>query len=592
MTSRLADAVSPYLRAHATNPVSWYPWGEEAFAAARERDVPVLVSIGYSSCHWCHVMARESFADPDTAALINADFVAIKVDREEHPEVDRAFLAAAAAFTRDLGWPLTVFTTPEGLPFYAGTYWPDEDRGGLPAFRTVLTAASVAWRDRRGEAERIGDGVRSALTDAAATEGGDLPDATALAGVVERILAGEDPAHGGFPSGPAQFPVLPLLRFLLDRDAPDAAHAAARRALSAMRTGDLFDRVDGGLFRYATRRDWSEPHYERMLTDNAQLIDVALDAGDADTAQRVAGFLRDVLQQPSGGFGASQDAESVVDGRSDAGAYYRVDPERRRELTPPAVDDKIVTGWNGLAIAALSRAGVQLNRPELTALAVEAALAVIEDNLPDAHWRRASRDGVPSRAGATPADLGQLATGLLRLALATGEVRYATLALELLESAARLEPDGVLAAIGLPADVGATDGDEPSGDAARAEAELLAWWLGAGDDHRERAAGLVRRRVGAALAGPRAYGTLLRVAAGLRRPPRQIIVVGDPGPLADAARTLPADVLAVVTPAQARAFADAGFDLFADRAEVRQTTAFVCAGFVCRLPVTDPADLV
>ena len=180
MTNRLADTLSPYLRAHADNPVEWYPWGPEAFAEAQRRDVPLLISIGYSTCHWCHVMARESFADPHTAALINRDFVAIKVDREEHPDVDGAYMAAASAFTQNLGWPLTVFTTPRGRTFYAGTYWPPEARQPLPAFRDVLAAVNEAWTLRRVQAEESADAVTDALARAGAAVPSDLPDACLL----------------------------------------------------------------------------------------------------------------------------------------------------------------------------------------------------------------------------------------------------------------------------------------------------------------------------------------------------------------------------------------------------------------------------
>ena len=176
MRNRLADTLSPYLRAHADNPVDWFPWGEEAFAEARRRDVPLLISIGYSTCHWCHVMARESFADPDTAALINQGFVAIKVDREEHPQVDGAYMAAASAFTQNLGWPLTVFATPRGRAFYAGTYWPPEARGQMPGFRDVLAAVREAWTLRREQAEESADAVTDALARAAESSPSDLPN--------------------------------------------------------------------------------------------------------------------------------------------------------------------------------------------------------------------------------------------------------------------------------------------------------------------------------------------------------------------------------------------------------------------------------
>ncbi|WP_313355858.1 DUF255 domain-containing protein, partial [Microbacterium sp.] len=276
MTNRLADTLSPYLRAHADNPVDWHPWGEEAFAEAQRRDVPLLISIGYSTCHWCHVMARESFADEATAAQINAHFVPVKIDREEHPEVDAAFMAAASAFTRSLGWPLTVFATPTGRTFYAGTYFPPEARGGMPSFRDVLTAVREAWTDRRTEVIQSADAVADALREAATGGAGGMPDADALAAASAVILQREDHRHGGFGGAP-KFPMATTLRFL--QHPLSGGADAARRALDAMAASELRDRVDGGFFRYATQGDWTVPHYERMLIDNAQLMDVALAAG-------------------------------------------------------------------------------------------------------------------------------------------------------------------------------------------------------------------------------------------------------------------------------------------------------------------------
>jgi uncharacterized protein YyaL (SSP411 family) len=422
------------LRAHAGNPVAWYPWGDDAFAQAQQRDVPVLVSIGYSTCHWCHVMARESFADPETAALINRGFVAIKVDREEHPEVDAAYMAAAAAFTAHLGWPLTVFTTPDGRPFYAGTYFPPQPRAGLPSFTQVLGAVTEAWTERRDQADGTAGAVARALaeTRGAASGEGDLPSVDDIAGAAAAIEAREDRGFGGFGGGdPAapKFPIATALRFLQAdavRTANPAASAVADRALAAMAGSALRDAVEGGFFRYATRRDWTVPHYERMLTDNAQLLEVAIDAGDEPTARGIARFLIDVLQQPSGGFGAAQDSESWIDGARSEGGYYARDAASRADVDPPAVDGKVVTGWNGLAIGALARAGARLDEPAWIEAARWAAEAVLGANVrPDGTLVRASLDEIASTASATLADYGQLASGLAALAVATGEVAYA-----------------------------------------------------------------------------------------------------------------------------------------------------------------------
>ena len=611
MNPRLEASASPYLRAHAGNPVAWYPWGEDAFADARRRDVPVLVSIGYSTCHWCHVMARESFADPETAALINRDFVAIKVDREEHPEVDSAYMAAAAAFTGHLGWPLTVFTTPEGRPFYAGTYFPPQPRSGLPSFTQVLGAVTEAWTDRREQVDGTAGAVAAALaeTRAAASVDADLPSIEDISRAAAALEAREDREFGGFGTGdPAapKFPIATALRFLQStsvRTANPAAAAVADRALAAMTGSALRDPVEGGFFRYATRRDWTVPHYERMLTDNAQLLEVAIDAGDEPTARGIARFLIDVLQQPSGGFGAAQDSESWIDGARSEGGYYGRDAGSRADLDPPAVDGKVVTGWNGLAIGALARAGAGLDEPAWIEAARWAAEAVLGANVrEDGVLVRASLDEIASTASASLADYGQLASGLVALALATGEVAYAERARDLVlaciddEGAPRVPGGGdpVLAAQGIATQDAASDGDEPSGPSALADAVVSLWRLGGPGELRAVAERIVVANAAGALEQPLAYGAMLRVAAELAQPPRQLVVVAEErsAPLVAAARRLQRDVFAVVTPAQAAEWARAGFELFVEKsAQGGRATAYDCRDFACRLPVTDPAEL-
>lgn len=614
MNPRLAEATSPYLRAHAGNPVAWFPWGEEAFAEARRRDVPVMVSIGYSTCHWCHVMARESFEDETTAAELDAGFVSIKVDREEHPEVDAAYMAAASAFSPSLGWPLTVFATPEGRPFYAGTYFPPQPRAGMPAFRQVLAAVHEAWTERREQIDETADAVAGALAevrDSTPAPEATTPSAEDLIGAARALAGREDPRHGGFgdpAAGAPKFPVATALRFLQARiireHAPEAS-AVADRALAAMAASPLRDAVEGGFFRYATRPDWTVPHYERMLTDNAQLLDVAMDAvvPRDDVARGIAGFLRDVLQQPGGGFGAAQDSESWIDGARSEGGYYGRDAAARAGLEPPAVDGKVVSGWNGLAIGALARAGARLDEPSWIESARWAADAVLEVNVTaDGRLLRASLDEVPSRAHATLADHGQLATGLISLAVATGEVAYAVRARELIDACVHEEHrvavpgggDPVLSRQGIGAPDTASDADEPSGAASVAAAAAALWALGSGDRYRSIAELLVAAHAPAALAQPLAYGALLRVAAGLAEPPRQVVVVTDDAraALATAARSIRADIVAIVSPEQSLSWAEAGFELFAEKGRRDgRPTAYDCRDFACRLPVTEVADL-
>ncbi len=570
--------------------------------------MPVLVSIGYSTCHWCHVMARESFADAATAAVINDGFVAVKVDREEHPEVDAAYLDAASAFTPHLGWPLTVFVTPEGAVFYAGTYWPPEPRPPLPAFRDVLAAVREAWTERRDEVERTGAALRDALARAGA-EAGDLPSVDELTEAARALVAGEDREHGGFAAGTAmespKFPNVPVLRLLAAAPLAEAvpeASAVARRALAAMAASDLHDTVEGGFFRYATRRDWSVPHFERMLTDNAGLIEAALDADMPDVAVDAARFVVDVLQQPSGGLAAAQDSESLIDGERSEGGYYARDAAGRAGLEPPALDGKVVTGWNGHAVAALARAGAVREEPRFVEAARWAAEAVIESNVAaDGTLRRASLEEVLSPAPATLEDYGGLARGLLVLAQVTGEPAYAVRAREFVDAclggdgSVRVPGGGdpVLGAQGMTPQGVAADGAAPSGPSAFAAAALLLWQLGAGERYRDAAAALVERAAAAALAAPLAHGAMLAVALGLVSPPRQIVVVGDPDDeIARRARRIRADVCAVLTPAQAEGFAAAGFALFeGKRPAAAGTTAYDCRAFACRLPVTDPAAL-
>ena len=504
-------------------------------------------------------------------------------------------MAAASAFTQNLGWPLTVFTTPRGRTFYAGTYWPPEARQPLPAFRDVLAAVNEAWTLRRVQAEESADAVTDALARAGAAVPSDLPDAAALAGAAEAIAAREDRQFGGFGGAP-KFPVATTLGLLqtplVRRKAPDAA-AAADRALAAMSASALRD-ADGGFFRYATQRDWTVPHYERMLTDNAQLLLVALDAGDESTARGIADFLVGTLRRDGGGFGAAQDSESWIDGQRSEGGYYLRPVTERAGLEPPAVDGKVITGWNGLAIGALARAGSRLGEPTWVAEAEDAAAYVLQVNRDTADALvRASLDGVASQAIATAADVALLADGLFSLAAATGDPRWAVEARDLLDAVlSGIQGDPLLAEHGIAAAPDQTDGDLPSDAAAVAAASLTAWRLGAGDRYRGAAAARVREHAGSAIGQPFAHGSLLRVAAGLVDAPRQVVVVTEApqGALASAARRADADVVAIVTPEQAGAFADAGFELFEGKGSAGEQ-AFDCRSFVCRLPVSDPAEL-
>ena len=576
MPNTLAHAASPYLRSHASNPVDWQQWGPEAFAEAAARDVPVLVSIGYSTCHWCHVMARESFSDPAIAEYMNANLVAIKVDREEHAEVDSTYLAAAAAFTGNLGWPLNVFVTPQGRAFFAGTYWPPAPVEGHPAFRQVLDAVFDAWANRREEVERNGAAIVEVLGQQH-FESGDLP--TDFAPVIAELESLEDAAFGGFGGAP-KFPVSPVLRFLVERGAPLGA-----RTMDAMAASPLRDPVDGGFFRYSTKRDWHDPHYERMLYDNAQLVAVYALAGRAEVAEGVAHWLA-TMQLPGGGFASAQDSESTVDGRRVEGFYYSLDAASRQRVEKPPVDEKVLTGWNGLAIEGLSIAGSALGRPEWIATAQRAADFLLANHVGE-RLIRASIGGAVSSARATLEDFGMLASGLLQLAMATGEVRYAIAARTLVDdhlAGVGVQADPVLESQGLAVEADPSDGAHPSGLSAMASAQHTLFLLTAHEPYRAAARAAMARVADAAQRHPVSLGAALTVMAALADPVRHLVVVGG-GELGEFAR--PRGGI-VVTLAQSRAWAAAGFELFEGRTA---EAAYVCEDFVCRLPVTTVREL-
>jgi uncharacterized protein YyaL (SSP411 family) len=636
MPNRLADAISPYLRSHADNPVDWQGWGAEAFAEAHARDVPVLVSIGYSTCHWCHVMARESFSDPELAAYLNAHFVSVKVDREEYPDVDAAYLAAASAFVGGLGWPLNVFATPQGRAFYAGTYFPPLPKRRMPRHRQVLEAVTDAWTTRRSEVTESANLVAESLAVASAqgSTAGPRLDARALDQAAAALVAQEDPVFGGFGGAP-KFPVAPALGFLLDRAAgPNGAHADGRvfalRTLKRLGASPLRDPVEGGFFRYAVNRDWSEPHYERMLYDNAQFLDLYTEAWKLTgehwarvVAEGIARYLTSVLALPGGGFASAQDSESTVDGQRVEGGYYTLDEDARARQPRPALDEKVLTGWNGLAIAALARAGFAFDDPSLRSAAVRAA-----DMLLDRHTVhlvsagiglvRASISGRSSQARATLEDYGMFARGLLELALATGEVRYAIAARHLVDATLSPATDGVagpapampfrvpngadpvLAAQGRDLTIDPSEGAYPSGLTAIAGAARLLYLLTAQPGYLTAAESAMVALGGLLPARPLAFGAALHLSAELLAPIEQLVVVspGDgsdataPTGLLDVARLRSTGLVAAVTEEQARAFADAGFELFRDRtARAGLAAAYRCRDFVCTLPMTDPADL-
>ena len=317
--NKLAGETSPYLLQHAENPVDWYPWSDEARARAKQEDKPILLSIGYAACHWCHVMAHESFEDPETARLMNEWFINIKVDREERPDVDSIYMAAVQAMTGHGGWPMTMFLTPDGKPFYGGTYYPPEPRHGMPAFRQVLEAVHDAWTTKRDDVEQQGSGLVEYVQGSSQLRAGpgDLTE-DVLARATQTLLGTVDDEWGGFGGG-MKFPQAPTLEFLLRMAVRGDARArdALTLTLDKMARGGIFDHVGGGFHRYAVDRIWLVPHFEKMLYDNAQLLRLYVRAWQVtnnelyrDTAIATGEYLLREMQQPDGGFSSSQDADS------------------------------------------------------------------------------------------------------------------------------------------------------------------------------------------------------------------------------------------------------------------------------------------
>jgi uncharacterized protein YyaL (SSP411 family) len=495
MPNRLASATSPYLLQHADNPIDWWEWSDEAFAEAARRDVPVLLSVGYAACHWCHVMAHESFEDHATAEQVNRDFVAIKVDREERPDIDAVYMAATQALTGQGGWPMTCFLTPAGEPFHCGTYYPPAPRGGLPGFRQLLDAVTSAWREDGARVRGAAGEITARLADSAAAvlpSAGIDPD---LLGRAAATLEAQFDLRGGGFGGAPKFPPSMALEFLLRRhervggdDVPSVVAVTCER----MARGGIYDQLAGGFARYSVDAGWVVPHFEKMLYDNALLLRVyahlarlSPDPLPRRIAEETAAFLLRDLRTAEGGFASALDADTEgVEGLTyawtpaqlrdvlgdedgewvatlltvteagtfehgsstlqlltdpdDPGRWERVRTallEARARRPQPARDDKVVTSWNGMTILALAEAGAALGHPEWVTAGGEAAELLLRLHLVDGRLRRSSRNGEVGAAAGVLEDHGCLADGLLALHQATGAPRWLAAAADLLDTA-------------------------------------------------------------------------------------------------------------------------------------------------------------
>jgi hypothetical protein len=632
--NHLAGATSPYLLQHADNPVDWYQWGDEAFERAREDDKPVLVSVGYSSCHWCHVMAHESFEDPATAAVMNELFVNVKVDREERPDVDAVTMEATVGMTGAGGWPTTVFLTPDAKPFYAGTYFPPEARHGIPSFRDVLDAVARAWRERRADLERQAGRIDEALRRASETPPSHEPLTESLLGEAARGIARTfEPNFGGFGRAP-KFPAASTLEFLLRRGGEESL-AMVTATLDGMAAGGMYDVVGGGFHRYSVDDRWLVPHFEKMLYDNAVLASAYLHAWVVTGRPRYRQVVEETLDYAvrelslaDGGFASAQDADTEgIEGltytwtpdEAEATGLPRellepfehgrfivrgeLDPELRARLLAeragrpqPFRDDKALASWNGLALAALAEAGYRLEREDW----IEAARSLgdfLLRALSDEEGRllRSRRDGRASGPGFLD-DYANVALGLMELHAAAGDVRWLLEARRLVLLAVELfaddEQGGFYLADPLrdpviPRTKDLQDTPIPSGNSMLAYVllRLARIW---GDDELERRAVSVFRLVEPALR--RAPGAFAWALCGLDlwfSPPREIAIVGPvESPVARAALApfQPSAVVAVgpsdeVPLLEGKGLVDG------------KPAVYVCERFACQRPVTDPTDL-
>lgn len=655
MANRLAASASPYLRQHADNPVDWWEWSPEALAEAAERDVPILLSVGYAACHWCHVMAHGAFEDSEVAAVMNAGFVCIKVDREERPDIDAIYMTATQALTGSGGWPMTCFLTPDGRPFYCGTYYTKD------AFLKLLSAITATWDESRDEVEEASDNIAAELRSmAGGSPGGGPPIDAALCDTsVVTVLRDEDSIHGGFGGAP-KFPPSALMEALLrhyERTATPEALRAVARVGAAMARGGIYDQLAGGFARYSVDAAWVVPHFEKMLYDNALLLRAyahwARRTGDplaARVTAQTAQFLLADLSE-NGMFISSLDAdadgregstyvwtpEQLIDvlgpddglwaaevfGVTTGGTFESggsvlqlpVDPDdpqrfdrvRQRLLAArlsrpqPARDDKVVTAWNGLAITGLAEAAVALGDPGLSAAAQECAETLLGLHLVDGRLRRASLGGRVGDSAAILEDYGALATGLLSVYQLTGAQRLCDAAADLLDTALDhfADPDTPGRWFDTADDAEAlmlrpsdpVDGATPSGAALITEALLTAAHL-VPADRGERY-------------GRAAVDALAAHAALLARSPRSAghwLVVAEAavrGPLQIAVACAGPDSALL---AQARRLAPGGTIVVggpADSSELLRgrgqlngaDAAYVCHGQVCDLPVRGAAEL-
>jgi uncharacterized protein YyaL (SSP411 family) len=665
-TNRLAAETSPYLLQHAHNPVDWYPWGPEALELARSEDRPIFLSIGYSACHWCHVMERESFENEAIAAQLNRDFVPIKVDREERPDLDDVYMAAVQAMTGGGGWPMSVFLTPDLEPFFGGTYFPPDDRHGMPAFPRVLDAIADAYRSRRADVAAQAAQLAAHLQQQLAVQAGASdPEVAQLDAAVAALRAQFDEVHGGFGSAP-KFPPPMALEFLLRawrRTGDPATLRVVTHTLDRMAAGGIFDQLGGGFARYSTDVRWLAPHFEKMLYDNALLAHAYLEAYRAtaeqrhsEVASRTLDFMLRELGTDDGGLASALDADSEgEEGRfyvwdhgqfidvlraadidaPDAAllaAYWGVTAEgnweghsilnvaaevqvaadllerarqallaARATRTRPGRDDKQLASWNGMALRAMAIGALVLDRDDL-AEATRRLVAFIRQHLlrEDARLWRTARDGV-AHTPAFAEDYANVADGLLAAYAALGDPDDLQLAVALMD---RLIADFWDDASGTLFDTSQehertvarprslVDNATPAANSVAADVLLRLALLTGEADHDRRARAIIRAAAPALSRQPFAFGRMLVAVDRSLSEPVDAVVAGDQaderavrlrravsGPYA------PDLVIAPLPPGSSLE----AWPLFEGKvAREGQPTAYVCRGYACDEPTTDP----
>jgi len=651
MANRLAQETSPYLLQHRDNPVEWYPWGEEALARARRLDRPILLSVGYSACHWCHVMERESFEDADTAAYMNEHFVNVKVDREERPDVDALYMEAVQEISGQGGWPMTVFCDPDGVPFYGGTYFPPDEGRGMPSFRMVMEAVVQAFAGRREELRRRAPQVRARLGAIGAVEvAEEALGAERLEAAVAALREGADMERGGFGGAP-KFPPAAALELLLAR----GVRGPVERSLDAMLAGGIHDQLGGGFARYSVDASWLVPHFEKMLYDNAQLARAYLHGWQAlgheryrKVCERTLDWALAEMRGPEGGFYSALDADSEGEegrfyvwtadevrevlgerageaiahfGVSEAGNFEgrnvlhlsggaatpepdgieqirRSLLEARSRRVRPGLDDKRLASWNALMLAALAEAGAALQREDYLGAARRCAEFVLGEMRDDAgRLLRTYKDG-EARLNAYLEDHAFLLEALLTLYEATFEQRWyeeaAALAETTIERFGDRERGGFFstssdheALIARRKEIG--DHPIPSGNSSAALGLLRLEALSGERAYGEWAEGVLRLFALAAPRRPDAFAHLLRAIDFQLAPTKEVALIGeDLGEPAAAVR-------GGFRPHLVLAGGPEGAEtppLLAGRSEVGgRPAAYVCERFACKAPVTSPQQL-